>query len=94
MLIIRDIFTAKPGQAGKLARLFRDISTEFGWKTRVMTDLVSTMHTVVLESEYADLAAFENEMREYGNNPALAERMKGYNDLYYKGKREIFQVTE
>lgn len=98
MLIVRDIFTAKPGQASKLARLFREITTELDWKnSRVMTDLVSNMHTVVLETQFESLAAFEEEMKGYSKGPnaeKMAEKMKGYNDMYYKGKREIFQVTE
>lgn len=98
MLIIRDIFTAKPGQASKLARLFRDMITELDWKNaRVMTDLVSNMHTVVLETQFPSLAAFEEEMRGYSTGPnaeKMAERMKGYNDMYYKGKREVLQITE
>lgn len=94
MLLVRDIFTAKPGQAGKLARLFREIATEFNWKARVMTDLVANMHTVVLETEIESLSAYEKEMEEYGKNPAMGEKMKGYNDMYSRGKREIYRITE
>lgn len=98
MLIVRDIFTAKPGQASKLAKLFREIATGLEWKNaRVMTDLVSNMHTVVLETQFENLSEFENEMKGYSQGPKAAEmmeKMKGYNDMYYKGKREIFQVTE
>jgi hypothetical protein len=93
MFILREEFTARPGQASKLAAMFKEtfaLAPEF--KTRVMTDAVASFNTVVLETEIADLAAFENMMREYGTRSDIREKMKGYTDLYITGRREIYKV--
>lgn len=95
MLLIREVFTAKPGQAGKLARKMRDIATEFNWgDVRVMTDLIGKMNTVVLETEIPDLLTFEQRMAGYATDEKLHERMAGYTEMYSHGRREIFQITE
>jgi len=100
MLIIRDTFTAKPGQASKLAKVFKSV---FGSvpNARVMTDLVSEFNTVVLEQEMKSLAEYEEMIEGYktgkpapGMNADAFEQMKGYTDLYLTGRREIFQIVD
>lgn len=44
MIIVRDIFTAKPGMAGKLARQLKEAAAIWPQKTRVLTDLVGYTH--------------------------------------------------
>lgn len=91
MLLVRETFTAKPGNASKLAKLMKRAIPG----SRVMTDLVGKYNTVVVEREVESLAAFEKEMDEYraGKMPAeMAEEMKHYTELYMKGKREIFRI--
>ncbi|HSE43321.1 MAG TPA: hypothetical protein VLH08_21355, partial [Acidobacteriota bacterium] len=64
MLIIREVFTAKPGQASKLARLFKKaMGTDAN--IRIMTDFVGNYNTVVTEYEVNSLAEFEQQMQEY-----------------------------
>lgn len=100
MLIVREVFTAKPGQASKLAKLFRKVFVDEKG-TRVMTDLVGSYNTVVVEMEVATLAEFERQMEEYKSgkpdpkmDPKVAEEMSNYTEMYLTGKREIFQITE
>ncbi len=54
MILIRETFIAKPGQASKLAALFKEIAGTgtFG-KCRVLTDLTGDFNRVVLETEAA-----------------------------------------
>jgi len=59
---------------------------------RVLTDLTGDFNRVVLEYEAEDVSEFEARMREYNNNFALREKMKGYTDLYVTGSREIMQI--
>jgi hypothetical protein len=98
MLIVRETFIAKPGQAGKLARLFRRAFADT--HLRVLTDYIGTYNTVVMEMEVEDLAAFERQFNEYrsGNMPgidsAVLEELKTYTELWTSGKREVFQVIE
>ena len=65
MYIVRETFTARPGQASTMARLLKQVMTESGFKTRVLTDFIGQFNTVMLETEVTDLAEFERMMAEY-----------------------------
>lgn len=100
MLIVREIFIAKPGQASKLAKLFKKASTGDP-NVRIMTDLVGNYNTVVMEVQVERLAEFEKEMEEYKSgkpdpkmDPKVAEEMSKYTEMYVTGRREIFQIVE
>jgi HKD family nuclease len=93
MLIIRESFIAKPGQAGKLAKLMQEAQKTFGnTKCRIMTDLTGEFNQVVMVTEIESLAEFESRMQEYSKNTAAREKMKGYTDMYLTGERRIYQV--
>ena len=98
MLIIRETFTAKPGQASKLAKLFKKA---FGaeMNARIMTDLIGDYNTVVIEMQANSLSEFEKQMEEYKSgtrkmDPQVQEEMSRYTEMYITGKREVFQVLE
>jgi hypothetical protein len=100
MLIIREIFTAKPGMASKLAKLFSKAWTGTP-KPRVLTDLVGSFNTVVIETEIKSLAEWEKMMESYKKgvpdshmDPKMAEEMSKYTEMYLTGRREIYQVIE
>jgi hypothetical protein len=94
MLIVRNMFVAKPGCASKLAAQLKEAGTAAGMPAfRVLTDLTGEFNRVVLEYEVENLAGFEQRMREYGANSVLREKMKGYTELWAAGSREILQVT-
>lgn len=95
MLIVRETFTAKPGMASKLAKMFRAMSKEMpGLKSRVLTDFVGPYNTVVWESEINELGDFEKMMKEYSSKPDLEKTMAGYTEMYSSGKREIYRVVD
>ena len=100
MLIIREVFTAKPGQASKLAKLFK---RAFGHDSsvRIMTDLVGDYNTVVAEMQVASRAEFEKQMdeRKAGKpdpkvDPETQKEMAKYTEMYVTGRREVFQIVE
>jgi len=99
MLIIREVFTAKPGMAGKLARLFKKMMKNYPG-TRVMTDMVGNYNTVIMEMEVNSLAEFEKAMEDmksgkpdpYANPEITEEEMSSYKDMYLYGRREVFRV--
>ena len=98
MLIVREVFTAKPGQASKLAKLFKRAMAGMG-EIRVMTDLVGNYNTVVMEQPVRDLAEYERKLGEYKTktipmDPQVAEEFAHYTELYVTGHREIFQIVE
>ena len=99
MLVIREVFTAKPGQATKLAKLFKRIFASDPSGV-VMTDVVGPYNTVVLERQIASLTDFEREMEEYRQgkmpdmDPALMEEMKSYTELWLTGRREVYRILD
>lgn len=99
MLIVREVFTAKPGQASKLAKLFKKAFPDDP-NTHIMTDLVGDYNTVVVEMHIESLAEFERQMEEYKSgkpdpkmDPKVAEEMSKYTEMYVTGRREIFQIV-
>jgi hypothetical protein len=94
MIVIRNCFVAKPGQASKLAAQLKDASGVMGVKCRVLTDVTGDFNRVVLEIEAQDFGDFEARMRQYRTDEAFRDKMKGYTDLWTTGHREILQVAE
>ena len=95
MIIVREVFIAKPGSASKLAKLMKEVMAEWGVaKVRVMTDMTGVFNKVVVETEMDNLTDFDKRMKEYSNRPKdkTSEKMAGYTDMYHSGKREIYQV--
>ena len=90
MIVVREVFIAKPGMASKLATFFK---AEMGRDAKVMTDMTGSFNTVIMESEYESIGAFEREMQEYMNTkPANDPSRTNYQEMYTQGKREIFRV--
>lgn len=94
MLIVRNCFVAKPGQASKLAAQLKEAAAAAKIpRHRVLTDLTGDFNRVVLEYEAENVAEFEARMKDYATNPIFREKMKGYTDLYIAGSREILQIV-
>jgi len=94
MIVVRNIFVAKPGQASKLAAQIKDAvaSSKLG-NARVLTDLTGDFNRVILEHEAADMAGFESAMKDYATNKTFQDKMKGYTDMYVTGSREILRLA-
>lgn len=97
MIIVREVFTCKPGNASKFAKAMKESMEEFypNEKVRVLTDLVGEFHTVVMETQLNSLAEFEARMAAYRYDTRMSEKMKSFNfnDQYTSGRREIWQIT-
>ncbi|MEQ1887331.1 MAG: hypothetical protein ABL967_19865 [Bryobacteraceae bacterium] len=93
MLLIREHFIAKPGCAGKLAKMMKEVMEVAGATSRIMTDAMGDFNQVVIETETPSLAEFEAWMMKNMTNPAIREKMTGYNDLWITGKREVFRLV-
>ena len=94
MIVVRNCFVAKPGQASKLAAQLKEAAAAAKIpKVRVLTDLTGEFNRVVMEYEVENIGEFEARMKDYATNPAMREKMKGYTDLYITGSREILQIA-
>jgi hypothetical protein len=94
MIVVRNCFVAKPGQASKLAAQIKEAASSQNLTGfRVLTDVTGDFNRVVLEYEAANVSEFEQRMNDYQTNEAFRQKMKGYTDLYLTGSREILQVV-
>jgi len=94
MIVVRNTFICKPGNASKLAAMLKEAASVAPvGDARILTDMTGDFNRVVLEYVAADFAAFEKTMKEYQTNEAFREKMKGYTDLYLTGTRELFKIN-
>lgn len=94
MIVVRNCFTAKPGQAGKLASQLKEMAKAGNLPNhRVLTDLIGEFNSVVLEYEVESAAEFEERFQGYSTNPQMQEKAKGYTDLWITGRRELLRVA-
>jgi hypothetical protein len=94
MIVVRNCFVAKPGNASKLAAQLKEAAASVQiQRSRVLTDLTGDFNRVILEYEAENVSEFETRMRENTTSQAFREKMKGYTDLYVTGTREILQIV-
>jgi len=96
MIIVHDIFICKPGNASKLAKLFKEVMADSPEVVNIMTDMTGQFNRVVMVSKYESLSAYEKSWEKYQQQSEemkkMMEKMKGYHDMYQSGSREIYQV--
>lgn len=94
MIIVRNSFIAKPGQAGKLAAQLKDMASVGNLRNvRVMTDLAGDFNHVVMEHEVESASEFEEMFKRYSSDPEIREKAKGYTELWNTGRRELFRIV-
>jgi len=96
MIIVHETFICKPGNASRLAKLFKEVMADTPEVINIMTDMTGEFNRVVMQSKYENLTAYEVYFKKYMEDSEemkkMKEKMKGYHDLYISGTREIFQV--
>ena len=95
MIIVHDIFVCKPGNASKLAKLFKEAMANEK-NISIMTDVTGQYNRVVMASWFDSLDAWNKAMESYMNPTpemkASMDKMQGYTDMYLTGSREIFRT--
>jgi hypothetical protein len=96
MIIVHDIFICKPGNASKLAKMFKEAMAAIPEVVQILTDMTGQYNRVIMVSQYENLTAYEKSWEEYKNpTPEMKEsmaKMEGYQDMYLTGSREIYQT--
>jgi hypothetical protein len=96
MITVHDIFICKPGNASKVAKLFKEWADVAPQKNvSVMTDMTGQFHRVIIASSFESLSAYEEAMKTMGESEAekkVMEKFKDMNEMYVSGSREIFKV--
>ena len=96
MIIVHDTFVCKPGNASKVAKMFKEMMADSKEVKNILTDMTGQYNRVVMVSQYEDLASYQKSMEAYMNpTPEMKEKMKGmqnYTEMYQTGGREIYKV--
>lgn len=96
MIIVHDIFVCKPGNASKLAKLFKEVMTDSKETLNILTDMTGQYNRVIIVSQYKDLADYEDSWKRMEADTEkmkkMQEKMANYTDMYLTGSREIFKV--
>jgi heme-degrading monooxygenase HmoA len=96
MVIVHDIFVCKPGNASKLAKLFKEVMEDNKEFVNVLTDMTGQYNRVIMVSKFDSLSAFDKSWEEMSKDEAkmkkMQEKMAGYTDMYLTGSREIYRV--
>jgi hypothetical protein len=94
MIVVRNCFVAKPGNASKLAGQLKEAAAAAKMpKHRVLTDLTGDFNRVILEYEAENVTEFEARMKQYMTDETFREKMKGYTELWVTGSREILVIA-
>ena len=101
MIIERLAWTAKFGQGDTIAAAFNTwrngLAKDFGVNARIMTDVTGPMFTVVVETEYRDMAHVAEMTAQMPKLYADAEFQQWFGSWQgaaEHGTRELFQVVE
>jgi heme-degrading monooxygenase HmoA len=96
MIIVHDIFVCKPGNASKVAKLFKEVMADNKELVNIMTDITGQYNRVIMVSKFDSLEAYEKSWDKYQENAEemkkMKEKMAGYTDMYLTGSREIFKA--
>ncbi len=98
MLLVREVFIAKPGHAGELSNMMKENMKGMPgfMNAKVMLDSVTDYNKIVIEYEVESLTAFDEMMQQEKAKQTTTKKKpaKGpkYTDLYLTGKREIFRI--
>ena len=85
MIIIHDIFVCKPGNASKMAKLFKEVMADEKEVLNILTDMTGQYNRVIMVSQYENLTAYEQAFERY-KNPTEEQKkqfakMEGYTDM-------------
>ena len=96
MIIVHDIFICKPGNASKVAKMFKEAMADNADLVNILTDMTGEYNRVIMVSKHDSLSAYEQSFQKYMQDTEevkkMKEKMKGYHEMYLTGSREIYQV--
>jgi len=99
MILVRDVFQLKFGKAREAIAAWKEITSTFD-KTmpksperRILTDLVGRYYTLVLESTYESLAAYEQFGKTVMANEEWRKKYQEAVAFTESGYREIFNIV-
>ena len=96
MIVVHDMFICKPGNASKVAKMFKAGMSKSKEFVHIMTDMTGQYHRVIMVSQYPNLAAYEKSFEKWRKpTPEMKkmnEKYAGMQEMYTSGSREIYKV--
>jgi len=94
MITVHDSFICKPGNASKLAKMFKESMSGRKEFVHVLTDVTGPFNKVTIVTQFENLGAYDKswETASPEDMKKLQEAMKGYTEMYLTGSREIYKV--
>ena len=98
MILVRDVFQLKFGKAKEAIDLMKEaqaIANSSGATSpfRVCTDLTGPYYTLVLESTYENLSAYEQDMHSMLGNADWKAWYQRFQQLAESGHREMYTIV-
>jgi hypothetical protein len=98
MILVRDIFQLKFGKAKEAITLWKE-GTKILKKadinvSRILTDLTGQYYTLIMESTYDSLTAFDAAMKKEVATDEWKAHYQKFVVLVDSGRREIFNIVE
>jgi hypothetical protein len=98
MIVVRDVFQLHFGKAREaiaLAKEGKELERRAGYGvSRILSDVVGDYYTLVMESDFENLAQHEEALRAASQDQAWREWYAKFVPLVRSGRREIFRVVE
>ena len=100
MIVVRNVFKLKFGKTKEAVSLMKEMQVMankqgFGRApARLLTDLVATFYTIVLEHTFESMADFENQAKNMMVNNDWKAWYQKLTPLIESGHREIFTIVE
>jgi len=98
MILVRDVFQLKFGKAKEakaLAKEGGEIEKRHGYgPSRILTDLTGPYYTLVMETTYDSLAAYEKALKDTMSAKEFGEWYQKFVPLVDSGRREIYSIVE
>lgn len=99
MIVVRNVFRLKFGKAKEALALLKEgvaIQKRAGMEMnqRLMTNLVGTFYTLVLELTLPNMAALETNMPKVMGDKDYQANYQKFSALVESGYREIFTIVE
>jgi len=96
LIIVHDIFICRPGNASKMAKMFKEAMAENKNLVNIMTDVTGEYNRVIMVSKYESLGEYEKSFEMYMHPDEQMKKsmakMEGYHDMYISGRREIYRT--
>jgi hypothetical protein len=98
MIQVREVFQLHFGRAREAIALAREgIAIEEkhnGVRSRLLTDVTGEYYTLIMEAEYASLAAFEEALARGTGNDEFRAWYPRFAPLVRSGRRDVFRIVD